>query len=220
MDRTTRALGTLTLAMTLAFALEPTPVEASTQSRQGRELTLAWFSGRLGYPVHFETMAREVDRIFEPIGVEVSWEPATSADTLKVILLPIEPSLWNLPPRTMGVYLGDDGVQPAVYIFVRNVLRALALNASMQRIPTHRERQRIGRALGKVVGHEIIHVLTPDCTHETEGLMRRALGRYLLLNQRDHLEPKRVESIYRGLRQLNRRSTAAVGNEIVPPAEP
>ena len=111
MDRTTRALGTLTLAMTFAFALDLTPVEASRQSRQGRELTLAWFSGRLGYPVHFETMAREVDRLFEPIGVEVSWEPATSVDTLKVILLPIEPSLWNLPPSTMGVYLGDDGVQ-------------------------------------------------------------------------------------------------------------
>ena len=220
MDRTTRALGTLTLAMTFAFALDLTLIEASRQSRQGRELTLAWFSGRLGYPIHFETMAREVDRIFEPIGVEVSWEPATSVDSLKVILLPIEPSLWNLPPGTMGVYLGDDGLQPAVYIFVRNVLRALALNPSMQRIPTHRERQRIGRALGKVVGHEIIHALTPDCTHETEGLMRRALGRYLLLNQRDHLEPKRIESIYRGLRRRNRRSTVAAAGEAAPTVEP
>lgn len=48
--------------------------------------------------------------------------------------------------------------------------------------PTHKERHRIARALGKVVTHEIIHALTPDRTHEPQGLMRNSLGRHLPLN--------------------------------------
>ena len=120
----------------------------------------------------------------------------------------------------MGVYLGDDGLQPAVYIFVRNVLRALSLHGHMARIPTHKERHRIARALGKVVAHEVIHALTPDCAHESQGLMRNSLGRYLLLNQRDHVEAKRIESIYRGLQRLNQRETLAAAEEVALPAAP
>ena len=202
MDGKKRTLGTITLAMTFALTLDPTPTEGSEPKR---ELRLAWFSGRLSYPVNFKTVSREVETTFADLGIDVAWVPAAvpSQDVLKVIILPVEPSSWNLPADTMGVYLGDDGLQPAVYIFVRNVLRALSLDGRMERIPTHRERHQIARALGKVVAHEIIHALTSDCTHESEGLMRNALGRYLLLNQRDHLEPQRVDSIYRGLRRLN-----------------
>jgi hypothetical protein len=59
--------------MTFALALDPTPVGASTRSRQSRELTLAWFSGRLSFPVHFETVSREVETTFADLGIEAGW---------------------------------------------------------------------------------------------------------------------------------------------------
>jgi hypothetical protein len=216
MDRKIRALATLALAITFALSLDVTGVEASTRTS---ELTLVWFKGRLSLPLHFKTVAREVEGTFANIGIEVNWAPL-SLDGLKVIVLPIEPSSWNLPADTMGVYLGDDGLQPAVYIFVRNVLRALSLDARMERIPTHKERHQIGRAMGKVVAHEIIHALTPDCSHESQGIMRPALNSYLLLNEKSHLEPRRIEAIYRGLRKLKGRSTREAVPEVAASAEP
>ena len=216
MDRRKRAFGTLTLAVTLGLLLGPAAGDGSTQTS---ELKLGWFSARLGYPVDFKTMARELVGVFHDIGVHVRWESTASLDGLKVILLPIEPSGWNLPPGAMGVYLGEDGLQPAVYIFVRNVLRALSLDPSMQRIPTYEERHRIARALGKVAAHEIIHALTPGCSHETEGLMRPTLGRYLLLNETSHLESARVEAIHRGLHKLMKPSTVAAVVHVAGPAD-
>ena len=219
MDRKKRVLGTLTLAMTFAFAMGQTAVEGSDPDHK---LRLAWFGGKLDFPVHFKTVSREVEGTFADLGIDVVWADPTapSPRVLKIIVLPVEPSAWNLPADTMGVYLGDDGLQPAVYIFVRNVLQALSLDGRMARIPTLKERHQIARALGKVVAHEIIHALTPDCTHESEGLMRNSLGRYLLLNQRDPLESRRVESIFRGLRRLNQKPTLAEGEAVVLHAAP
>jgi hypothetical protein len=42
---------------------------------------------------------------------------------------------------------------------------------------TAMERMQVGRALGRVAAHEIVHVLLPDRPHDHAGLMAPSFGR-------------------------------------------
>jgi hypothetical protein len=195
---------TLFVALTVIAYSNPRGLQAASDSP---ELTLAWFSGQISFPVGFKTIKKEVESAFDGMGIEVRWSEKTAAEqqeerALKVILLPIAPARWRLPANTMGVYLGNEGRQPAVYIFFRDVLRALGHDANMQRRPNPIEQRRIARALGKVVSHEIVHALAPQRAHAADGLMRAGLDRYLLLHQKAHTEPETVAAVHSGLEAL------------------
>ncbi|MCZ6726692.1 MAG: hypothetical protein O7A98_04980 [Acidobacteria bacterium] len=161
---------------------EPLPLTAT------RRLELMLFDNFGLKPEAAERMRLEVEQIFASMATDIEWmDPLSEAPVevvgirLRVILIPSPPQAWGLRDRTMGVVFGREGLVDTVYIFPPAVMRTL------QRFPEEAEPNRLqrqnhrwARALGRVVGHEIIHAVAPDHPHAPNGLLRARQSRFSL----------------------------------------
>ena len=170
-QRIRRVVAFTFLAMSLSF---PFPVLAGSVERP--VLSLTWLDATRAFPIPFAPLAEEVDAAFDGVGVDIAWETTPDAMRhLRVMLLPVQPTVWKFPANAMGVTMGDVDQRNTVYIFLPSVMRALGLNISMKRLPTPREKHRIARAIGRVVCHEVYHALLFHQPHADDGLMRNRL---------------------------------------------
>jgi hypothetical protein len=84
-------------------------------------------------------------------------------------------------------------------VYVPNV--ALALGLEPDEVPTSLEAQRLlGVALGRVVAHEVVHVLAPQVEHAQAGVMRPRLHAFHLAIGRPALEADCAEALAAGAR--------------------
>jgi hypothetical protein len=144
-------------------------------------------------------MAREVERIFGEIGVEVVWRngddaPSHKDEPTRLLTLPLilqagEPSAWGLDSSVMGATLGSRQASQAVYIFVPNVIRSLELDFDGG-IESPKGGHRLARALGRIAAHEVVHAVAPTYPHMAEGLMERSLMPRFLVKYRVRLDPR------------------------------
>lgn len=88
---------------------------------------------------------------------------------------------------------------PATWIYVPNVALALGLDPDAVRGSFEAQR-RVGIALGRVVAHELVHVLAPEREHAQAGVMRRTLGAFHLASGRAALEEGYSEALAKGAR--------------------
>ena len=135
-----------------------------------------------------ERIRREVENIFATMDTDIEWldplseAPATKVPIgLRVVLIPYPPRIWGLSSMTMGVVFKTDGFVENVYIFPPAVMRTL------YRLPEEiganhllMMNRLLARALGRVIGHEIIHAVAPDHPHTPNGLMQARLSRFSL----------------------------------------
>jgi hypothetical protein len=144
-------------------------------------LRLAWVDIQASVPFAYVAAGREVRRLLADIGVRVQLRRGrqgdVSGDEIHVVLLGERPASPTLSNRTMGATVKDRTVK-TVWVFVPNVAWSL-------RIPeeppwTLCQRRELSQALGRVITHELVHVLAPDCPHST-GLMSAVLARDTLL---------------------------------------
>ena len=54
----------------------------------------------------------------------------------------------------------------------------------------------MGRALGRVVAHELVHILSKSAAHSEDGVSRRALSPKQLISPILRLSPYDLERIY------------------------
>jgi hypothetical protein len=128
-------------------------------------LRLAWHD-LAGVPAGAAQTARaEIQTVLSAARVQVQW---TAPAALIVILVEAEPARFHLPAGTMGVSRPGAG---AVWILYTSVAQTLGRSTSAAAL---------GRGLGRVVAHEIVHALASD-GHATHGLMQGRLGRDALL---------------------------------------
>jgi hypothetical protein len=139
--------------------------------------------------------------VLAPASLALAWrrsrpDAETDPDELRVVLL-----------RSIGVG-GDEGalgstarrgLVPTIWVYVPTV--ALALGLELEAVATSLDAQRlVGLALGRVVAHEIVHVLAPDVGHGGASVMRPRLGASHLSSGRLALESDCAAALAAGAR--------------------
>jgi hypothetical protein len=144
--------------------------------------------------VGVQAVARdEVRSLLRKMGVSATWRTGEAGETarpgeVRVILLGRAaanasgaPILGATPPRFDG--------PPFVWIHVPNVRAVIGLRPDGPPAPLDRASVRaLGLALGRVVAHELVHVLSPSTPHG-KGLMSEKLTRCQLTAARLEVEP-------------------------------
>jgi len=146
--------------------------------RPAPTVRLVWSDPERILPQGFDEMAREVQAVFRPIGIDIVSRRAdgySASGELNVIFLSRDPRKQG---RTMGRV--NRHRHDALWIYVGTVRETLNLAGPAGRDGTWAERADYTRALGRVVAHEIVHTLVPDEPHATSGLMRASLSRDFL----------------------------------------
>ncbi len=163
----------------------------------------------------------EVDLVFRDTGYQFSWvnraemRPEDSFPDLVMVRLKSECRLDGRHPgapsgKPMALawaHRSGDEVLPFIEVDcarVRNMLRVLAHGE-----PAGVQQEMMGRALGRVVAHELYHVLTGNSSHSHAGIAQASLSAM-------HLAGPALEFTPREVNLLSRRSFAA--RQIQPPA--
>jgi hypothetical protein len=167
-----------------------------------RKLVLVWYDAYQMAPQSFEILSQEVDQVFYPLGVAVEWklgrQGANSGPSagnaafgeIMVILLPTDPVGWGLGKDVMGVVMGEEVPRRAIYLFYPAVARTLGYQPKGERSIQPKWIRDVGRALGRVVSHELVHALAPEQPHAADGLMSCQLRRPQLIAPRSALDPE------------------------------
>jgi hypothetical protein len=146
------------------------------------DLSLVWYDPSGALADGFPALADEARSIFRSLGVEASWRVGgayggAAIPEVPVILLVHDPMKRRRPERVLGLVVPDQEPQRAVWVFLENLRLTLGSPASLD----PRGVDALGRALGRVVAHEVVHAIAPDAPHAGDGLMRHALSRNFLL---------------------------------------
>jgi hypothetical protein len=154
-------------------------------------------------PLTLAAMRQEVGVVLAPARLTCAWRSAepgaeTSLGELRVIFL----RSTGLGADQGGTALGRTALGipvPATWIYVPNVALALGLEPDAVQGSFEAQR-RVGIALGRVVAHELVHVLAPEREHAQAGVMRRTLGAFHLASGRPALEKGDAEALAEGAR--------------------
>ena len=177
---------------------------------QRPSLVLAWRDGHNLFPFDRDSIAREVQSIFRQVGVEVQWkwddEPVNPGSSeWNIVLTPSDPSGpgWELEGHPMGLFVHENGKGPSVYIFLSNVMRALAICPRANRILSPPEYRDLSRALARVIAHEVVHAVVPSLPHTNAGLMSEKLNASFLLKPSAALDERSSTTLVLALRAMN-----------------
>jgi hypothetical protein len=193
---------------TLPAAAEPScPIRApewpapTNKTIEPLKLRLVWVDVDGSAKIPFDHAARELATLFDEARIEIEWQAAkageemTSAD-LHVIVLETSP---GVSVKVMGAARRSEAPPHTVRVFLGHVRRALGFHGRSDNSLRLAERVRLGRAIGRVIAHEIVHAYAPEHEHEAEGLMRATLDDKFLLQEQVHLEPASVKAVVGGL---------------------
>ena len=149
-------------------------------------------------PRQLRAMAREADAIWEPYGVALTWvdsnrtalTPASLQDVLRISRDGPADRLASRTPaaRRLGSVLfleGSDTAENTVALSVeatrQTVEQARWANGRVADWPASLREELLGRALGRVLAHEIGHYLLVWRAHTPDGLMSAAFRGEILI---------------------------------------
>ena len=99
-------------------------------------------------------------------------------------LYPEMPKNWKVARGALGVAVGDPDGPRSIFLSVGAVGRALGWHGAGRGRRAGPKKGpaaiRFGRALGRVLAHELVHAIAPDCPHTGSGLMSARLTRWML----------------------------------------
>ncbi len=149
-------------------------------------------------------MERETERILSATGITLDWRlkgaaPAETSGTLVVVRFNgrciLEPVgyLYDERGPLAYTYSTDGQVQPFSEVACDQVVSSV--RSGMLPGDYSRADEFFGRALGRVVAHELVHILTGEASHGTAGVARRALSPDRLVAPVLELEPEDVQRV-------------------------
>jgi hypothetical protein len=217
-------LGSLLSAAAGSSETPTAPVHSPASELLGRphllmrpQLRLVWVDPTSAAPFAYAGMNQEVRSILGAAGVDVVWDKraagALATGEMAVIVLNAESARVGLRPHVMGC-VGKGDRRSALWVNLSTVARVLGLDARSHVTWSGRERLQVATALGRVVAHEVVHVVAPQLPHATRGLLSATLNRYHLVYQRPLLDGDSVDGFLRGIR-LRDTTLAADGPALV-----
>jgi len=118
--------------------------------------------------VTFELMTRELSALLDETGVQLEWRRdrpsgATTPEELRFVFLD-SPGRGAHAGQPVLAASGQVGPAPTVWVYTPSVVAALALGptAPLDSRPAQRA---LGVALGRVLAHELVHLLSPEVPH-------------------------------------------------------
>lgn len=195
------------------FSVPSLAWDDSSLANESPHLSLVWHDSYNLAPKVYGVMKREVESIFSEIGIDASvrrgevgryFRSETSCPEVNVVLHPKNSAAFGFDEDAMGAAFGN-----YAYIFPAKIKEALAQGGdqSSERL---RALNQLGQALGRVVAHEVIHVISPGRPHAEEGLMCGSLTRLDLIRRHILLDSESAAAIHaRLLRKKAPRSIAA-----------
>jgi hypothetical protein len=198
------AAGILVLSSGVVQAMDeplPRPCRTAAHASEPR-LRLAWVDvAGDGAEAVFEDAARELADIFSDAHIAIDWRRAQPGEGIvesDVHVIVLE-SGTNLPRQVMGAARHSDHPPHSLRVFLRHIRETLGLDPRPDAFILPCDRAALGRAVGRVIAHEIIHVYAPEHGHETEGLMRPSLDAEFLRQERVHLATAAVKAVVDGI---------------------
>ena len=192
--------------MALLLAVVSLPLVAAEPVRLG--LVLAG-GGESVSKAALAAMRVETEKILDLDEIRFEWRgpeglrPGETFDRIVVVRF-VEPEIDGVQVRGLDGPLGSTQVSegrvlPFVTLDSARVRRTVERLAIATRTPA--TRQDLGRALGRVLSHELYHVLSASQDHDSEGVAQAALsGRELVRGELRFTESTR-ERIRQGLRR-------------------
>ena len=144
------------------------------------EARLEWVDVLGLAPFAYSAMARETREILADHGIcaavrRVAAKSVRSNDGIGVVLLRSMPA--SVPgQRILGATRRGRAQAMTVWVYFDQVASAVGLGGRPPATWSGRERAALGRALGRVAAHEVVHVLLPQRPHDSAGLMAASLG--------------------------------------------
>jgi hypothetical protein len=87
------------------------------------------------------------------------------------------------------------------FIFYPMIRQALGLDGVQDLRRDLKATNLLGRALGRVVAHEVVHIIAPGYPHRVEGLMCSSLSKQALTRRRLYLDPTSAAEFVNRLRR-------------------
>ena len=150
-------------------------------------------------------MKQELEHLVSETPIRVEWRSkaeiaSAPADNLvvfrfkgKCVLEPVG-YLYDERGPLAFTYSTSGDVQPFSEVACDRV--AALVRSAMRGGDFQRADQLMGRALGRVVAHELVHMLSKSGTHGREGVAKPALSGAQLISPNLRLEPGDLERIY------------------------
>jgi hypothetical protein len=176
------------------------------------------FRDETGIGLDVETVEQEVRRIFAASGIALDWRLATEEatppeDEITVLFRP-RPESRLLEDTTLGAV--NRNANRIARVFLSGLERVLGVRATRPEGQRPGARQRLARALGRVLAHEVVHVVAPDLDHHGDGLMEASLQRAFALRPRVTFDRETTDALLGGLQPPAERT--AEGHLSSPPS--
>lgn len=174
------------------FANPRPPCGATSPDDPQPTMHLVWFGSHELFPrVAVDPMGAQITRLFARYGISVLVHDASKValetvpdPKVVVILTPTEPGGWGLESHVMAAAVGGPKRGHSIFVFFPSVMRTLGAPATDRRFTeSARSFTEVTRGVGRVVAHELVHVLAPGRGHAEQGLMSRRLGRKILVGR-------------------------------------
>jgi len=138
-----------------------------------------------------DRLEKEVVRAFGASEIGLRFVGRGGPGVIPATLYPELPDRWDVPPEAIGVAIGVQGERRSIFLSLGAAERALGLplarrtggKAESKRGERRRpgsQARRLGTALGRVLAHELVHTIAPECPHTNTGLMAERLSRRML----------------------------------------
>ncbi|MFI5006122.1 MAG: hypothetical protein ACHQKZ_01730 [Solirubrobacterales bacterium] len=169
-------------AMLLVLALALSPRSAAGES--GVSLRILWVDTGLGDRAVRDVGLMEAREVLEPFGVGMLWRcgpPATESPEDEIRVVPLARRLGEKAGRRILAATAMRDGPRTVWLDWAGMLWLVGLDTDTLASAPPVEKRRLGVALGRVLAHELIHILLPDLPHASHGLMDEALREPLLV---------------------------------------
>jgi hypothetical protein len=121
-----------------------------------------------------EAARREAAAALEDVGLSPRWRTGAAgeliaAHELPVVLLKHDRSAPRGSSRVLGACL-PRSASPRAWVYLDNLAWAMRMRAPDGPL-TLEQSVRLGRAIGRIVAHEVIHAVAPALGHASQGIM-------------------------------------------------
>ena len=132
-----------------------------------------------------EAARREAAAVLGDVGLSPTWRVGAARDLLgahdlPVVLLRRDHASRGGASRVLGACSPRSGT-PRAWVYLENLTWALGMGAYDGPL-TLDQSSRLGRAIGRIVAHEVIHAVAPALGHARSGLMSPRFSRNDLLS--------------------------------------